>query len=106
MFFLLILVLQFLYHDQFRMEMRTTLHNVVLFHQKLHNEYISDTTRFPVMSSEGKLVFDPFPTEPLEFSVWFDTQSRKSNACTLKIKDGAGKTETVSYLSVFLLAWR
>jgi len=58
------------------------------------------------MSSDGKLVFDPFPTEPLEFSNWFENQSRKSNECTLKIKNAADKTETVSYLSMFLLAWR
>jgi hypothetical protein len=95
-FFLLLFILQFLYYDQFRTDLRSALHDVVLTHQQLHHEFISDQTRFPVMSTDVKLVFDPFPTEPLGFADWFENQSRKANACTLKIKNEAEKTETVS----------
>jgi hypothetical protein len=105
-FALLFLVLQFLYHDHLRDEIRLAFHDIVTVHTQIHSEYISDNTRFPVMSYDGKLVLDPFPTDPLEFHSWFDMQSQKSNAHTLKIKNSADKTETVSYLALFLLAWR
>jgi hypothetical protein len=58
------------------------------------------------MSTYGKLVLDPFPTEPLEFSIWFENQSHKAHECTLKVKNNDSKTETVSFLAIFLLAWR
>ena len=58
------------------------------------------------MSSDGKLVFDPFPSDPLEFSPWFSAQSRKSNECTLKIKNAESKTEIMSHLSIYLMVWR
>ena len=60
------------------------------------------------MSTDGKLVLDPFPTEPLDFGIWFETQSRKANECTLKIKNAEDKTETVSesFLAIFLIEWR
>jgi hypothetical protein len=57
------------------------------------------------MSSNGKLVFDPFPTDPLDFSPWL-VQSSKSNDCTLKTKNSDDKTEIVSHLAVYLMAWR
>jgi hypothetical protein len=57
----------------------------VLNHQQLHHKFISDQTRFPV-ATDGKLVLDPFPTEPLDFGIWFENQSREANECTLKIK--------------------
>jgi hypothetical protein len=98
---LLFMVLQFLYHDQFRSEIRLAFHDVTNIQRQLRTDLISDRTRFPVMSSDGKLVFDPFPTDPLEFSPWFSAQSRKSNECTLKIKNAADKTETVSHLAIF-----
>ena len=84
-FALLFLVLQFLYHDQLCDEIRLAFHDIVTVHTQIHSEYISDNTRFPVMSTDGKLVLDPFPTDPLEFHSWFDMQSQKSNAHTLKI---------------------
>jgi hypothetical protein len=105
-FALLFMVLQFLYHDQFRSEIHLAFHYVTNTQQQLHTDLISDYTRFPVMSSDGKLVFDPFSTDPLEFSPWFSAQRRKSNECTLKIKNAADKTETVSHLALFLMAWR
>jgi hypothetical protein len=62
-------VLQFLYHDQFRTEIRLAFHYVTNVHKQLHTEYLSDRTRFPIMSSDGKLLFDSFPTNPLDFSL-------------------------------------
>ena len=85
-FALLFLVLQFLYHDHLRDEIRLAFHDIVTVHTQIHSEYISDNTRFPVMSTDGKLVLDPFPTEPLEFGLWFENQSRKANECTFKVK--------------------
>ena len=102
----LFMVLQFLYHDQFRTEIRLAFHDVTNVHKQLRSEYLSDRTRFPVMSSDGKLVFDSFLTDPLEFSPWFSAQSRKSNECTLKIKNSADETETVFHLTMYLMAWR
>jgi hypothetical protein len=58
------------------------------------------------MSTNGKLVLDPFPTEPLQFGIWFENQSCKANECTLKVKKEADKAETVSFLAISLLAWR
>ncbi len=58
------------------------------------------------MSTHGKLVLDPIPTESLDFADWFENQSRKANKCNLKVKNEADKTETVSFLALFLLAWR
>jgi hypothetical protein len=105
-FLLFLFILQLLYYDQFQTEIRSALHNVVRNHQQLHHESISDRIRFPVMSTDGKLVLDPFPTEPLDFDIWFENQSRKANECTLKIKNAEDKTETVSFLAIFLRAWR
>lgn len=83
---LFIFILQYLFYDQFQTEIRSALHNVVLNHQQLHHEFISDRIRFPVMSTDGKLVLDPFPTEPLDFGIWFETQSRKANEAPSKSK--------------------
>ena len=88
------------------MEIRSALSDIVLIHQQLHHEFISDRARFSAMSTDGKLVLDPFPTEPLEFGIWFENQSRKAHECTLKVKNDDDKTETVSFLAIFLLAWR
>ena len=105
-FFLFFFILQFLYYEQSRTDIQSAFSDIVLIHQQLHHDLISDRTRFPVMSTDGKLVLDPFPTEPLEFGLWFENQSRKANECTLKVKNDADKTETVSFLAIFLLAWR
>jgi hypothetical protein len=69
LFFFIIFILQFLYHDQCRTEIRTALSDIVLIHQQLHHEFISDRARLSAMSTYGKLVLDPFPTEPLEFGI-------------------------------------
>jgi hypothetical protein len=58
------------------------------------------------MSTDGKLVLDPFPTKPLQFGIWIENQSCKANECTLKVENEADKTETVSFLAIFLLTWR
>ncbi len=105
-FAFLFIVLQILYHDQFRSEIHLAFHDVTNTQRQLHTELISDCTRFPVMSSDGKLVFDPFSPDPLKFLPWFSAQSSKSNECTLKIKNAADKTETVSHMALFLMAWR
>ena len=62
--FLFFFILQFLYYDQFRTEICSALSDIVLIHQQLHHEFISDRARFSAMSTDGKLVLDPFPTEP------------------------------------------
>ena len=105
-FFLFFFILQFLYYEQSRTDIQSAFSDIVLIHQQLRHDFISDQTRFQIMSTDGKLVLDPFPTEPLEFGLWFENQSRKANECTLKVKNDADKTETVSFLAIFLLAWR
>jgi hypothetical protein len=82
----LFMVLQFLYHDQFRTEIRLAFHDVTNVHKQLRTEYLSDRTRFPVTSSDGKSVFDSFPTGSSGVFTLVQrssAQSRKSNECTL-----------------------
>jgi hypothetical protein len=64
---LLFMVLQYLYHDQLRSEIRLAFHDVTNSQRQLRTKLISDRTRLPVMNSDGKLVFDPLPTDLLEF---------------------------------------
>jgi hypothetical protein len=79
--------------------------------QMFINSYILSTFLiklvFQLCLPMAKLVFDPFPKDPLDFSPWFkfSAQSSKSNEHTLKIKNSDGKTGTVSHLAMYLMAW-
>ena len=96
---LLIVVIQHLYNDHFRTQIRKELH-VALEGWRIHSRHMSNYARFTAMSGDGqKLSFPPFPEDQLDWGPWLRQQIQTTNACTLRIKNDQGKYETISYLS-------
>ena len=105
---LLIIVLQISYNDLLRTEIRKELH-VALSGWRSHSRHMSNYARFTAMSQasdSSKLRFSPFPEDSLEWVPWFQQSLQTCNAGTLRIKNAEGKTEIISYLSLYLMGYR
>ena len=103
---LLIVVLQYLYNDHFRTQIRKELH-VALDGWRIHSRHMSNYARFTAMAGDGqKLSFPPFPNDQLDWGPWLRQQIQTTNACTLRIKNDDGKYETISYLSLYIMGYR
>ena len=103
---LLIVVIQHLYNDHFRTQIRKELH-VALEGWRIHSRHMSNYARFTAMSGDGqKLSFPPFPDDQLDWGPWLRQQIQTTNACTLRIKNDQGKYETISYLSLYIMGYR
>jgi hypothetical protein len=102
----LILVLQYLYNDHLRTQIRKELY-VALDGWRIQSQQLSNYVRFTAMAAENKpLSFPPFPEEKLDWGPWFDAQLKKSNVFTIRVKNAAGKWETISYLSMVIMGYR
>jgi hypothetical protein len=53
-----------------------------------------------------KLLFTPFPEEMLDCGPWFQQHITTFNACTIRVKNGDDKWETISYLSLYIMGYR
>ena len=69
------------------------------------SQQIADIARLTARS-DGKLIFDPFPTDPLDHASCFDSQSLRATATVLKVKNSHDKTEQISFSSIYLIGWR
>ncbi len=55
---------------------------------------------------DKKVSFLPFPDEQLYWGPWLHRRIQTNNACTLHIKNGDGKWETISYPSLYIMGYQ
>ena len=104
---LLIVVIQLVTNDHLRTQIRKELH-VALDGWRIHSRHISNSARFPAMSSDNSksLHFSPFPEDQLEWGPWFHQHIQNANEYTFRIKNSDSKYETISYLSMYIMGYR
>ena len=99
-FAFLIIVVHILYNDHIRTTIHQELKDVAL--GELWSFYIQ-IIALSAMILEGKLMFPPFPDDPLQWVFWFTTSEHSSH-------QKCWKWETVSFLSIYLMGvcftWR
>ena len=106
-FYLFIVVIQYLYNDHFRIEIRKELQDVALVGLRTYSRNMANHySRFTAMAADGKLVFPSFPEDSLEWGPWLQQGVQRSQACTLRVKNAQDKYETISFLSLYLIGYR
>jgi hypothetical protein len=104
----LLIVVQFWSNDHLRTQIRKELH-IALSGWGSHSLHMSNYARFTAMSQASdstKLLFTPFPDDMLDWGLWFQQHIKTSNTCTIRVKNGDDKWETISYLSLYIMGYR
>ena len=83
----LIIVVHILYNDHIHITIGQELKDVALSKLQPVYKQISDFRHFPAMTLEGKLMFLPFPDDPLQWVSWFNQQMQTAQASTLSTKN-------------------
>ena len=101
----LIVIAQIMYHNHILIIYRQELKDVALGELRPLLRQISDIRRFTAMTSEGKLVFAPFPENPLEWVPWFENNLQIAQETTLRVKIPKKADETISFLTIYLMGY-
>jgi len=105
-FAILLVIAQILYIDHIRICCRRELKDVALGELRPLLRQISDLRRFTAMASDDKLEFVPLPQDSLEWVPWFENNIQKTQKAVLRVKNDQKTTETISYLSIYLMGYR
>ena len=105
-FAILLMIAQILYIDHIRICCRQELKDVALGELRPLLLQISDLRRFTAMASDDKLEFVPLPSDSLEWVPWFENNIQKAQKAVLRVKNDQKTTETISYLSIYLMGYR
>ena len=105
-FAILFVIAQFLCIDHIRIICRRELKDVALGELRPLLRQISDLRRFTAMASDDKLEFAPLPPDSLEWVPWFERNIQKAQKAVLRVKNDQNITETISYLSIYLMGYR
>ena len=103
---ILFVIAQILYIDHIRIICRRELKDVALGELRPLLRQISDLRRFTEMASDDKLEFGPLPAESLDWVPWFESNIQKAQKAVLRVKNDKKLTETISYLSIYLMGYR
>ena len=99
-----IFALQSSYNSQLCTDLHTALQHDTLGRLLITSQQFADIARLTAMPY-GKLIFDPFPTDPLDYASWFELQYLGATATVLKVKYSNEKTEQISFVSIYLMGW-
>ena len=105
-FAILLTIAQILYIHHIRICCRQELKDVALGELRPLLLQISDLRRFTAMASDDKLEFVPLPSDSLEWVPWFENNIQKAQKAVLRVKNDQKTTETISYLSIYLMGYR
>ncbi len=75
----------------------------------LWQRHMSNSACFPAMSQasdSSKLYFTLFSEDSIEWVLWYQEQIKMSNVCTICVKVNKGTSETISYLSLYIMGYQ